>query len=121
MRLIGHVLIKKGCIIILDNLYWKYNPNSFVAVEAKYPKLIKNWYGLPNDISAALQYKNGHTYFFKGGKYWRFDDANFQVSFLNSNFGKHGPWFNYLSYEVSSFHLNFGMTQSWNYFPSFII
>ena len=44
-----------------------------------YPKPISNWEGIPNNIDDALQYSNGYTYFFKEGKYWRFNDKKFQV------------------------------------------
>jgi hypothetical protein len=44
-----------------------------------YPKPISNWEGIPNDVDDALQYSNGYTYFFKEGKYWRFNDKKFQV------------------------------------------
>jgi len=50
-----------------------------------YPKPISNWEGIPNNVDDALQYSNGFTYFFKDGKYWRFNDKKFQVrSPLNS-------------------------------------
>ena len=44
-----------------------------------YPKPISNWEGIPNNIDDALKYTNGYTYFFKDGKYWRFDDRAFKV------------------------------------------
>jgi matrix metalloproteinase-14 (membrane-inserted) len=47
-----------------------------------YPKPISNWEGIPNNVDDALQYSNGFTYFFKDGKYWRFNDKKFQVGFL---------------------------------------
>ncbi len=30
-------------------------------------------------IDLPSRYSNGYTYFFKGGRYWRFDDAKFKV------------------------------------------
>ena len=44
-----------------------------------YPKPISNWDGIPNNIDDALRYSNGYTYFFKDGRYWRFDDTKFKV------------------------------------------
>ncbi|KAI8497926.1 metalloendopeptidase [Branchiostoma belcheri] len=44
-------------------------------VEPGYPKLIRKFFpGLPNNIDAAFQWKNRHTFFFKQGYYWRYDD-----------------------------------------------
>jgi matrix metalloproteinase-14 (membrane-inserted) len=48
-------------------------------VSEGYPKPISNWEGIPNNVDDALQYSNGFTYFFKDGKYWRFNDKKFQV------------------------------------------
>ncbi len=44
-----------------------------------YPKPVSNWEGIPNNVDDALKYSNGYTYFFKDGRYWRFDDAKFKV------------------------------------------
>ena len=46
-----------------------------------YPKPISNWDGIPNNIDDALRYSNGYTYFFKDGRYWRFDDTKFKVHY----------------------------------------
>ena len=45
--------------------YWRFDPTQRPPVKESYPKPIKNWEGLPNDIDDALQYSNGYTYFFK--------------------------------------------------------
>ena len=47
-----------------------------------YPKPISNWDGIPNNIDDALRYSNGYTYFFKDGRYWRFDDTKFKASYI---------------------------------------
>ena len=39
----------------------------------------KQWNGIPNDLNAATQWKNGKSYFFKNGEYYRFDDNTFAV------------------------------------------
>ncbi|KAI1902872.1 hypothetical protein AGOR_G00020770 [Albula goreensis] len=47
------------------------------AVMPGYPKLIKDVWGISGPIDAAFTRINcqGKTYFFKGNKYWRFDDG----------------------------------------------
>ena len=54
--------------------YWKLDPDKNPAVDDSYPRQIKSWEGIPNFLDSALQYSNGKTYFFKKGKYYRFDD-----------------------------------------------
>jgi len=50
--------------------YWRYSWYSKRA-DNGYPKKIKNaWLGVPNDLNAALQWKNGKTYFMKGRRYY---------------------------------------------------
>ena len=40
-------------------------------------KIAEDWPGLPNDIDAAVTLpKTGHTYFFKGKLYWKFENQN---------------------------------------------
>jgi len=41
--------------------------------------------GLPSSVDAAFKWENGLTYFFKGGEYYRFNDGDFEVSYLNLN------------------------------------
>lgn len=36
------------------------------------------WHGIPTSVTSAFQWKNGKTYFFRGDKYWRFDDSTLQ-------------------------------------------
>ncbi|CAG0919450.1 unnamed protein product, partial [Notodromas monacha] len=64
-----------------NDKYYRFNPDARPPVSEAYPKEIKNWQGLPADgkISAALQYSNKLTYFFKGTEYWRFNDNDFEV------------------------------------------
>ena len=59
--------------------YWKFDPEKKPPVSRSYPKPISNWDGIPNNIDDALRYSNGYTYFFKDGRYWRFDDTKFKV------------------------------------------
>ena len=62
--------------------YWKFDPEKKPPVSRSYPKPISNWDGIPNNIDSALKYSNGYTYFFKDGRYWRFDDTKFKVHML---------------------------------------
>ncbi len=39
---------------------------------------MSNWEGIPNNIDAAAQIGDV-SYFFKDGKYWRFDDEKYKV------------------------------------------
>ena len=43
------------------------------------PGILKSGKGIPNDIDAAFQWKNGRSYFFKGDKYYAFDDNRVKV------------------------------------------
>ena len=59
--------------------YYRFDPEARPPVRNTYPKPVSNWEGIPNNIDDALQYTNGYTYFFKNGRYWRFDDKGFGV------------------------------------------
>ena len=48
-------------------------------MDSTYPRPVSNWDGIPDNIDSAMQYSNGKTYFFKGGEYYRFDDAALTV------------------------------------------
>ena len=60
--------------------YYRFDPEARPPVRNTYPKPVSNWEGIPGNIDDALQYTNGYTYFFKNGRYWRFDDRGFGVS-----------------------------------------
>merc|ERR1712241_1362961 len=73
--------------------YYRFDPEERPPVKDTYPKPISNWEGIPNNIDDALKYTNGYTYFFKDGKYWRFDDRSFKVDKANPSFPrKAGVW-----------------------------
>merc|ERR1712107_903796 len=60
--------------------YWKFDHTSSAHVRNDlYPKDIRQWWHLPGDMDAALQWENGKTYFFRDGSYWRFNDQRFMV------------------------------------------
>ena len=59
--------------------YWKYS-YSKRKVEDFYPRPIsKVWKGVPGNLSAALVWRNGKTYFFKDDHYYRFNDELVRV------------------------------------------
>ena len=50
--------------------YWRYNWKTR-TIDQGYPrKIAKAWLDVPNDLNAALQWKNGKTYFLKGRQYY---------------------------------------------------
>ena len=49
-------------------------------MDSSYPRPITNWEGIPNNLDAATTYTNGKTYFFKGDKYYKFDDSKLEVA-----------------------------------------
>lgn len=62
--------------------FWRFDPSSKPPVRSNYPKLIKNWQGIPDHVNAAVNYK-GYTYFFQDNAYYRFNDRTFSVSVAN--------------------------------------
>ena len=49
-------------------------------MDSSYPRPITNWEGIPDNLDAATTYTNGKTYFFKGSKYYKFDDEKFELA-----------------------------------------
>ena len=49
-------------------------------MDSSYPRPITNWEGIPDNLDAATTYTNGKTYFFKGDKYYKFDDSKLEVA-----------------------------------------
>jgi len=60
--------------------YWRFEPRKKPHVHSKYPQsILKEWGGLPRDLSAGFLWKNGKNYFFKGDTYWRFSERDFTI------------------------------------------
>ena len=38
-----------------------------------------SWKGVPDDLDAAMKHSDGKTYFFKDGRYYKFDDRTLSV------------------------------------------
>nr|XP_002711214.1 matrix metalloproteinase-19 isoform X1 [Oryctolagus cuniculus]XP_051688798.1 matrix metalloproteinase-19 isoform X1 [Oryctolagus cuniculus] len=51
--------------------YWQWDELALTDF-SRYPKPIKGLFtGVPDQPSAAVSWRDGHVYFFKGGEYWR--------------------------------------------------
>jgi len=63
--------------------YWRFEPRKKPHephVHSKYPQsILKNWGGLPRDLSAGFLWKNNKNYFFKGDTFWRFSEREFTI------------------------------------------
>ncbi|KAI4487929.1 hypothetical protein M0802_011691 [Mischocyttarus mexicanus] len=58
--------------------FWRFDQVQKPPVKSTYPKPIKNWEGLPDNLDGAVIYQ-GYTYFFKDKGYYRFNDRTFSV------------------------------------------
>ena len=59
--------------MILGDYYWKLLPDGMAS---GYPCLIsEKWPGLPGNVDAATATVSGQIYFFKGNKYWIYQDT----------------------------------------------
>lgn len=68
-----HLYIFKG------DKFWRYDGYK-KSVDPGYPKLIQSVLpGLQRNIHAALQWKNGKTFFFKGERYYVLDDSSWRI------------------------------------------
>ena len=58
--------------------YWRYNERK--GIDYRYPRLTRlSWLGVPDNLDAAIQWKNGKSYFFKGRQYYGIDDFSTSV------------------------------------------
>jgi len=82
----NHLYFLKG------SQYWKYDTDQQTMVAGN-PFDMSSWTGVPVDLDAAFQWKNGKTYIFKSGQYWRFNDESFRVDRSNPPFPRDaGVW-----------------------------
>ena len=59
----------RNTYFFVGDKYWRYNEKN-MAMDAGYPKEISSvWKGVPSNVDAAITWKNGRTYFFKGMKF----------------------------------------------------
>ena len=59
-------------------MYWRFDETA-QHVELDYPRDISSWVGIPNDIDSVFQSFDGKTYFFKGQRFWKFDDRKMKI------------------------------------------
>ena len=64
--------------LLSGSMYWRYD-EVVGHVELDYPRDISMWEGIPNDIDSVFKNYDGKTYFFKGRKYFEFDDLRMKV------------------------------------------
>eukprot|EP00057_Strongylocentrotus_purpuratus_P012424 XP_011666898.1 PREDICTED: stromelysin-3-like [Strongylocentrotus purpuratus] len=76
-------LIDDGKIYILKGgRYYEFFENDLNIGWSK--KIRHHWRGIPANIDAALQGRNGTTYFFKNDNYWKFEDSKMVGAYRKS-------------------------------------
>ena len=60
-------------LFLYPELYPRYDEN-YRMPDPGYPRNIRNWRGVPSSIAGVMTWTDGLTYFFKDGKFWRFND-----------------------------------------------
>ena len=95
--------------------YWRFDPDQSPPVRSSYPRPISNWNGLPDNLDAALLYRNGFSYFFKGNDYWRFNDRAFAVTYY------YYKYIHRLLWTVPLFFSNFIHQYSFHFVPFYIL
>ncbi|XP_076435195.1 matrix metalloproteinase-17-like isoform X2 [Babylonia areolata] len=68
----------KRTYLVSRDMYWKLNENNTYR-ELDYPRDMSIWRGVPESLDAALKYRDGKTYFFKGNRFWKFYDLKMRV------------------------------------------
>ena len=59
-------------------MYWRFD-ETVQHVELDYPRDMSMWGGIPSDIDSVFKSFDEKTYFFKGQRYWEFDDMRMKV------------------------------------------
>ncbi|KAK7865127.1 hypothetical protein R5R35_002191 [Gryllus longicercus] len=70
----GHFYFFKG------SLFWKFDPSQTPPVGPMYPNVLAQWAGIPSDGVDAAAVLNNRTFFFKGPRFYRFDDRAFALA-----------------------------------------
>ena len=70
--------------LFLGSMYWRFD-ETVQHVELDYPRDMSMWGGIPSDIDAVFKSFNDKTYFFKGQRYWEFDDIRMKIVDPSSN------------------------------------
>ncbi|XP_007258445.1 matrix metalloproteinase-28 [Astyanax mexicanus] len=72
-RPLGRMVLFKGSRYFVLNL-------KTLRSEPYYPRSLADWKGLPKGANGALTRPDGHIYFFREQKYWRFDPGKVRVT-----------------------------------------
>ena len=64
---------KRTVAVPVSLLCPRYDEN-YRMPDPGYPRNIRNWRGVPSAIDGVMTWTDGLTYFFKDGKFWRFND-----------------------------------------------
>ncbi|XP_071944337.1 interstitial collagenase-like [Antedon mediterranea] len=60
-------------VFFKGNLYWQYDQNK--VLQSGFPKNIGEFdVNLPRDLDAAVSWNSGYTFFFKGDRYWLYNE-----------------------------------------------
>ena len=62
-------------------MYWRFD-ETVQHVELDYPRDMSMWGGIPSDIDSVFKAFDEKTYFFKGQRYWEFDDVKMKAAEL---------------------------------------
>ncbi|XP_010774494.1 stromelysin-3-like [Notothenia coriiceps] len=52
--------------------YWRFSPRE-QRVESVYPRSMKDWSGIPDEVDATFRDVYGYAHFVRGRQYWKFD------------------------------------------------
>lgn len=71
-------------ITIAGSMYWRFD-EVVSHVELDYPRDISMWSGVQAPIDSVFKDFDGKTYFFKGQKFWEFDDVQMKARARNTD------------------------------------
>ena len=63
---------------LVGTTYWRFD-ETVQHVELDYPRDMSMWSGIPANIDSVFKFFDGKTYFFKGQRYWEFDDMKMKI------------------------------------------
>lgn len=75
MSLAGKVFVFKG------DWWWLLNNDADGIVEGFPRPISRDWEGLPGYVDAAVTFKDGRMFFFKGNRYWRYTNRRLDAGY----------------------------------------